>query len=118
MKNLKEVNLLEEIATETTNLAFETNVIDYLPFMRWFGFQHVEKKLKSIHEKRDNFMQKVLEEQRGMMENQGSCLGDAATIRTKKTMVEVLLELQRSEPEYYTDETIKNLLLVCYFHNW
>ncbi|XP_073282127.1 cytochrome P450 81Q32-like [Primulina huaijiensis] len=112
VKNLKEANLLEEIATETTKLAFETNVIDYLPFMRWFGFQHVEKKLTSIHEKRDNFMQKVLEEQRGMMDNQGSCLADAATIRKKKTMVEVLLDLQRSEPEYYTDETIKNLLLV------
>ncbi|XP_073156554.1 cytochrome P450 81Q32-like [Henckelia pumila] len=112
VKNSKEANLLEEIATETTNLAFETNVIDYLPFMRWFGFQHVEKKLTSTHEKRDNFMQKVLEEQRGMMENIGSCSGDAATTRKKKTMVEVLLDLQRSEPEYYTDETIKNLLLV------
>lgn len=29
-----------------------------------------------------------------------------------KTMVEVLLDLQRLEPEYYTDQTIKNLLLV------
>ncbi|KZV35074.1 hypothetical protein F511_04379 [Dorcoceras hygrometricum] len=112
VKDSEEVNLLEEIATEISNLAFETNVIDYLPFMRWFGFQNVEKRLASVNEKRDSFMQRVLDEQRGMMGNHDPCLDDAATVRKKRSMVEVLLDLQRSEPKYYTDETIKSLLLV------
>lgn len=111
MENSKEARLLQEIATETSNVAFETNVIDYLPFMRWFGFNDVEKKLISINKKRNEFMQNVIEEQRREMENNGFSASNGVD-RKKKTMVEVLLDLQRSEPEYYTDETIRNLLLV------
>ncbi|KAK4478603.1 hypothetical protein RD792_014091 [Penstemon davidsonii] len=109
VENSKEAKMLEEITTETSKVAFETNVVDYLPFMRWFGFKDVEKKLISIHKKRDEFMQNVIKDQhRRIMENNDPFIGDGK----KKTMVEVLLDLQRSEPEYYTDETIKNLLLV------
>lgn len=107
-ENSREAKILEEIARETAEVAFETNVVDFLPMMRWFGFGEVEKKLVSIHEKRDRFMQSVIEENRGLMNtNNSNDDGDK-----NKTMVEVLLDLQRSEPEYYTDQTIKNLLLV------
>ncbi|KAK6146962.1 hypothetical protein DH2020_017874 [Rehmannia glutinosa] len=108
VENSKEANILEEIATETSKVAFETNVVDFLPFMKWFGFGDVEKKLISIHQKRDKFMQKVIDDNRRMMENHYSSTDQVK----KKTMVEVLLDLQRSDPAYYTDETIKNLLLV------
>lgn len=111
MENSKEAKILEEIATETSKMAFETNVVDFLPFMRWFGFKDVEKKLIAIHDKRDKFMQNVIEDNRRLMENHNASPGET----NKKTMVEVLLDLQRSEPEYYTDETIKNLLLVRLF---
>lgn len=107
-ENSREAKILEEISRETAEVAFETNVVDFLPMMRWFGFGEVEKKLVSIHEKRDRFMQSVIEENRGLMNtNNSNDDGDK-----NKTMVEVLLDLQRSEPEYYTDQTIKNLLLV------
>ncbi|KAI3473234.1 hypothetical protein Pfo_030526 [Paulownia fortunei] len=116
VENSKEAKILEEIATETSKVAFETNVVDFLPFMRWFGFKDVEKTLISIHEKRDKFMQNVIDDNRRVMENNypSSPLSESAiSVEVKKkTMVEVLLDLQRSEPEYYTDETIKNLLLV------
>ncbi|EPS62906.1 hypothetical protein M569_11882, partial [Genlisea aurea] len=101
-----EAKLLENIWEETSKVAFETNVVDFLPLMRWFaGFRNVEKKLKSIQRKRDRFMQKVIDDQRREMMT-------AADVPRKKTIVEVLLDLQAAEPEYYTDETIKNLLLV------
>ncbi|KAH6762409.1 hypothetical protein C2S52_019842 [Perilla frutescens var. hirtella] len=106
VESSKEAQILEEIAAETSEVAFETNVVDFLPLMRWFGFGDVEKKLISIHEKRDMFMQNVIEDNRGLM-----IKNDDDRVK-KKTMVEVLLDLQRSQPQYYTDETIKNLLLV------
>lgn len=102
----REAKVLEEIAAETSEVAFETNVVDYLPLMRWFGFGNVEKKLMSIHDKRDRFMQSVIDENRRLIENKDD------DEKKKKTMVEVLLDLQRSEPQYYTDQTIKSLLLV------
>lgn len=91
-------------------MAFETNVVDFLPVMRWFGFKDVETKLISIHEKRDKFMQNVIEDNRRLVEKDDEEL--LLKKKKKKTMVEVLLDLQKSEPEYYTDQTIKNLLLV------
>ncbi|KAL6534233.1 hypothetical protein OROHE_013158 [Orobanche hederae] len=106
-ENSKEAKLFEEIAIETSKVAFETNVVDFLPLMKWFGFKDVEKKLISIHKKRDKFMQKVIDDNRKMVESDCSYSAEVK----KKTMVEVLLDLQRSEPTYYTDETIKNLLL-------
>ncbi|KAL0409854.1 UNVERIFIED_CONTAM: cytochrome [Sesamum latifolium] len=107
----EEAKILEEIESETAKVALETNVVDFLPAMRWFGYKDVEKKLKSICEKRDKFMQSVIEEHRRVRSGSGES-DDAAIISSKsKTIVEVLLDLQASEPEYYTDETITNLLL-------
>ncbi|GFP83725.1 cytochrome p450 81e8 [Phtheirospermum japonicum] len=101
VENSKEAKLFEEISSETSRVALETNVVDFLPFMRWFGFGDVEKKLNCIQEKRDEFMQQVIDDNRKSSDEV-----------KKKTMVQVLLDLQRSDPAYYTDETIKNLLLV------
>lgn len=108
MEKSGEAEMLEEIARETSEVAFATNVVDFLPLMRWFGFGDVEKKLISIHQRRDVLMQKVIDDnRRSMMEN-----SSYHQQKKNKTMVEVLLDLQRSQPAYYTDQTIKNLLLV------
>ncbi|XP_057779016.1 cytochrome P450 81Q32-like [Salvia miltiorrhiza] len=105
VENSSEAKVLEEIAAATSEVAFETNVVDFLPLMRWFGFREVEKKLMAIHEKRDKFMQSVIDENRENRDDDDDAM-------RKKTMVEVLLDLQRSDPHYYTDQTIKSLLLV------
>ncbi|KAK4396294.1 cytochrome [Sesamum angolense] len=108
----KEAKILEEIVSETSKVALETNVVDFLPMMRWFGYKDVEKKLISIHEKRDKFMQNVIEEQRRARSGESEDAAIKSYSKKMKTMVEVLLDLQASEPQYYTDQTIKNLLLV------
>ncbi|KAL0309786.1 UNVERIFIED_CONTAM: cytochrome [Sesamum radiatum] len=108
----KEAKILEEIVSETSKAALETNVVDFLPVMRWFGYKDVEKKLISIHEKRDKFMQNVIEEQRRARSGESEDAAIKSYSKKMKTMVEVLLDLQASEPQIYTDQTIKNLLLV------
>ncbi|XP_041998883.1 cytochrome P450 81Q32-like isoform X2 [Salvia splendens] len=105
-ENSREAKVLEEIAAATSEVAFETNVVDFLPLMRWFGFGGVEKKLMSIHDKRDEFMQRVINDNRKLME-----MNIDIDVK-KKSMVQVLLDFQRSDPHYYTDLTIKSLLLV------
>ncbi|KAL6548626.1 hypothetical protein OROGR_009047 [Orobanche gracilis] len=69
VENSKEAKLFEEIAIETSKVAFETNVVDFLPLMKWFGFKDVERKLISIHGKRDKFMQNVIDDNRKMPES-------------------------------------------------
>ncbi|KAL0360996.1 UNVERIFIED_CONTAM: cytochrome [Sesamum radiatum] len=38
-------------------------------------------------------------------------IGDSSSVEGKKTFVQALLSMQRAEPEYYTDEIVKGLIL-------
>lgn len=94
-----------EILDETLLLAGAANVGDYLPFLRWFGVNGLEKSLVALREKRDVFFQGLIEQLR---KSKGTELGN----NKKKTMIEVLLALQESDPKYYTDEMIRSFVLV------
>lgn len=101
----EEVKRFQDMVNETARLRTASSVGDFLPFMRWLGFKGIEKKLMTMHEKRDKFMQDLIDGHRIMRFNPSS---DGR----KKTMIEILLSLHESDPEYYTDETIKSLMLV------
>ncbi|KAI8550014.1 hypothetical protein RHMOL_Rhmol06G0071100 [Rhododendron molle] len=79
---------------------------DFLPILRWVGVGGFEKKLMALKEKRDVFVQELIEDNRRRMWG-GSGGGEA---EGKKTMVEMLLTLQESEPEYYTDQMIRGIM--------
>ncbi|KAG6626437.1 hypothetical protein I3843_15G042800 [Carya illinoinensis] len=96
-----------DIVSETFRLGSVTNVADFLPMLSWFGISGIEKSLIVLKEKRDRFMQSLIEEHRRM-----GCDADAEKgKKKKKTMIGVLLDLQESEPEYYKDEIIKGIML-------
>ena len=56
-------------------------------------------------------MRKEIDEHR-RLKTSGSFPSAEVVAGKKKTIMEVLLDLQKTDPEYYTDETIRNLLLV------
>ncbi|KAD4585701.1 hypothetical protein E3N88_23302 [Mikania micrantha] len=94
----------EDIVNETTVLAGASNVGDYLPVLGWLGTKSLEKKLIALQEKRDVFFQGLIEQLR---KSRGTEVGNG-----RKTMIEMLLSLQESEPEYYTDAMIRSFVLV------
>lgn len=96
--------IFREITSEISRVTMEANVVDFLPYMKWFGFKNTEKKMRLIQMKRDKFMQNIIEEHRRIVLEDDS-------VKEKSTL-QILLDLQREEPEYYSDETIRNLLLV------
>ncbi|PIN04635.1 Cytochrome P450 CYP2 subfamily [Handroanthus impetiginosus] len=100
--------MFQEIVEEMSRVTLEANIVDFLPFVGyWFGFKaDIERKFSSIQEKRDKFMENVIEKHRGILEE----IGDNG--HDQKSLIKVLLDLERGQPEYYTDETIRNLLLV------
>lgn len=99
---VEEALKFREIVSETFATVGLTNMVDFFPFLRWVGFRGVEKRMMALQVKRDGFMQNLIEENRNSF-----CNGE-----TKKTIIQVLLELQKTEPEYYTDEIIKGTSLV------
>ncbi|GMN74377.1 hypothetical protein TIFTF001_053842, partial [Ficus carica] len=103
---VEEARTFQDIVKETFRMGTASNISDFLPFMKLLGTSDYEKKLIELQRKRDDFMQYLIEEHR---KNMGKIREDRM-----KTMSEVLLKLQESEPDYYTDDMIRGLLLVLF----
>ncbi|WVZ25795.1 hypothetical protein V8G54_004339 [Vigna mungo] len=93
----EEAKQFRDIITEVMSLLGANNKGDFLPLLRWFDFDGLEKRLKSISTRADAFLQGLLEEHRS---------GKHKT----NTMIEHLLTMQETQPEYYSDHIIKGLI--------
>ncbi|KAI9128485.1 hypothetical protein K1719_001478 [Acacia pycnantha] len=88
-----------QIIKELVPLGGANNPADFMPILRWLNYDHLESKLKSISKRVDGFLQGLLDEHRNEKQREN-------------TMIDHLLSLQESQPEYYTDQIIKGLILV------
>ncbi|KAK7412968.1 hypothetical protein VNO78_04768 [Psophocarpus tetragonolobus] len=102
MKNVEEAREFRETVSEMLQLMGLSNKGDYLPFLRWFDFQNVEKRLKNISKRYDAILNAILLENRSKTDRENS-------------MIDHLLKLQDTQPEYYTDQIIKGLALAMLF---
>ncbi|THG20264.1 hypothetical protein TEA_013326 [Camellia sinensis var. sinensis] len=101
---LVETRKFKEMVSETFELSGATNIGDFVPVLKWVGHNGIEKRLKGLQQKKDGFMQDLIEENRRMM-------SDSASEWRSKTMIDVLLSLQQNEPQYYKDEITRGLML-------
>lgn len=81
---------------------------DYFPLLRWIDLLGIQRKFKSLNRRRDSFLQSLIDEARSKLESSPSIEG-------KRTYLEALLSMQKAEPEFYTDEILKGLILVSLF---
>ncbi|NP_001296581.1 isoflavone 2'-hydroxylase [Cicer arietinum] len=98
MSDLQEASQFRDMVTELLQLSGANNKTDFMPLLKFFDFENLEKRVKNIADKTDAFLRGLLQEQRNKKE------------RTN-TMIDHLLNLQESQPEYYTDQIIKGLAL-------
>lgn len=96
----EEARRVRFIMREMLEHSGNTNLGDLLPFLQWFDFGGLEKRFTDLMEKLDKFMQELVDERR------------RETTSFQNTMIDHLLSLQEKEPEYYTDELIKGIILV------
>ncbi|PIN01564.1 Cytochrome P450 CYP2 subfamily [Handroanthus impetiginosus] len=105
VEEVDEARRFREIVTDTLRLG-SSNMADFLPLLRWFGVG--EKGLMELQKKRDTFMQELV---KGCKKRFRSYAGGGQVEGKTKTMIEMLLALQEKEPEYYTDQLIRSLML-------
>ncbi|GMH16663.1 hypothetical protein Nepgr_018504 [Nepenthes gracilis] len=89
------------------------NVCDLLPALRWVGFKGIEKKMLQVKNMRDEFLQRLIDEcrrEKAKSPPRGGTRGEAG--ERKKTIMEELVALQENEPDRYTDDLLKGLLVV------
>ncbi|RCV40788.1 hypothetical protein SETIT_9G083600v2 [Setaria italica] len=78
-----------------------SNKWDYLPVLRWFDVFGVRSKILAAVTARDAFLRRLIDAERRRLDDDES--------EKNKSMIGVLLSLQKSEPEVYTDTTIMAL---------
>ncbi|XP_010695902.3 cytochrome P450 81Q32 [Beta vulgaris subsp. vulgaris] len=100
----------EELVGQSFSRSGVSNLEDFLPFLKWFRvlLGSNEEILNKTKEEKDEIMKALLKEHRDM-EKEGSLSEDR-----KKSMLHVLLSLQKEDPHYYTDELIRYLILALF----
>ncbi|WOG95686.1 hypothetical protein DCAR_0415013 [Daucus carota subsp. sativus] len=106
-----EAKRFKEIITESFVIGGASNLGDFLPLMKLVEKRGIEKKMIALRKKRDEFVQELIDQHRRHMEDgNGDDTAESGTGR--KSMIELLLSLQQTQPEYYSDEIIRGLILV------
>ncbi|KAK0592734.1 hypothetical protein LWI29_024342 [Acer saccharum] len=100
--NDEEAKQFREIIEEVFANAAVSNPVDFLPVLSWLDNGDFEKRVSKLGKRMDVFLQGLIEEHR--KNNDGS--------QSQNTMIDHLLSLQETQPEYYTDQIIKGLVLV------
>ncbi|KAK8646659.1 hypothetical protein V6N13_120439 [Hibiscus sabdariffa] len=113
----KEAEEFRDIMREVMELNGSTTLNDFLPVLQWVDFLGLERRMKQVFQKLDKFLQSLVEEHRRVRGDSthlspGSSESDAGNKGTKSTLIDVMLSLQQTDPEFYTDETIKGVILV------
>ncbi|KAJ4829672.1 hypothetical protein Tsubulata_047989 [Turnera subulata] len=99
VEDSEEAREFKEIVQEYTKYAGTANMVDYFSVLEWVGCSGFVKRLVKLSKRMDLFMQNLIEEHR-------------ANYKDGNTMIDHLLALQESQPEYYTDGIIKGFILV------
>jgi hypothetical protein len=99
-----EANEFKKIIDQIIPYVGTANLWDYLPVLRWFDVFGVRNKLMDAVTRRNAFLKRLVDAMRQRL--------DDGTESESKSMIAVLLALQKSEPEFYTDTTIMALCAV------
>ncbi|KAK9949053.1 hypothetical protein M0R45_004599 [Rubus argutus] len=93
----EEAQQFREIMTEVFAQGSASNPADFIPVLNWVGSNGYENKIRELGKRADEFLQGLIDEHKGIKRN---------------TMIDHLLSLQESQPEYYNDQIIKGLIMV------
>ncbi|KAJ9560141.1 hypothetical protein OSB04_005301 [Centaurea solstitialis] len=102
--DFREAREFKDMMSEAFEISGTSSPGDFIPVLRWIGFQGLEKKLQKLQAKFDIFSEALIEERRS--KRQRSSGEWKAT-----TYIDALLSLQESEPERYTNYVIKGNIL-------
>ncbi|BFG35867.1 hypothetical protein CerSpe_221400 [Prunus speciosa] len=94
----EEAKQFRQIMKDVVAHSGAVNPADFLPILNWIGSNAYEKRVMKLAKRTDSFLQGLIDEQRSKGKN--------------GTMIDHLLSLQDSQPDYYTDQLIKGFMLV------
>jgi isoflavone 2'-hydroxylase len=103
LKEEEEARKFRRLVKEIASFGGVSNPVEFVPVLRWIDHGGVEKKVKGVSKRTDAFLQGLIDKQRSKDEEEN-------------TMIDHMLSLQKSQPEYYSDQIIKGFILVSVLH--
>ncbi|KAK8552008.1 hypothetical protein V6N13_120441 [Hibiscus sabdariffa] len=88
-----------------------TNICDFFPVLKWIGFQGIEKRLKELHRRRDEYLQKLVD---GIRLNRSRGVAAMKEEGKNPPFIEKLLSFQEKDPESFSNEVIKAMTLIMF----
>ncbi|KAJ6378503.1 hypothetical protein OIU78_028693 [Salix suchowensis] len=98
----EEAQRFREIMREAVSFGGASNPGDFLPILNWIDGGAFVRTVTRLGQRMDMFLQGLVDEHKRKGKD----------LESMNTMIGHLLSLQVSQPEYYTDEIIKGLVLV------
>ena len=95
----------QEIIEEAFYLSAASNPEDFLPVTRWLGVSKLKKRLVKLEKEIDELLQGMVDERRTGRQTK-------MIEEEKKTILDVMLSLQETEAEHFTDQIIKGMIMV------
>ncbi|KAL8123147.1 cytochrome P450 81Q32-like [Apium graveolens] len=96
--NQAETMSAREVISKVISQGGASHAADFVPLLRWMDYDGYEKGLVALSKQRDKILEDIIDKHRGD--------------QSRNSMVDHLLSLQKSEPDYYSDSIIKGLMTV------
>ncbi|KAL6296193.1 hypothetical protein ACE6H2_004335 [Prunus campanulata] len=106
--DVEEAKNIQKVIRDGMDISGAANLGDFFPFLQWIDITGIEKKMVRLMAKMDRFLQGLVEERREILSTKCGSNGK----EVEKLMIDNLLALQETEPQFYTDEIIKGIILV------
>lgn len=108
----KEAREMKDIIEEIIPLVGVANLWDYMPLLRWLDVYGAKRKLADVVKRRNLFFDKMIDAERQKLKQLERKKGeaDASDSDEKMGMIGVMLSLQKTEPDVYTDTFINALV--------
>jgi hypothetical protein len=107
----KEAREMKDIVEAIVPLVGVANIWDYMPLLRWFDVYGVKKQLRDAVNRRNTFIYKMIDAEKEKLKQLERKNGKDDSDE-KKSMIAVMLSLQKTEPDVYTDTFISALVAV------
>ncbi|PIA27036.1 hypothetical protein AQUCO_08300013v1 [Aquilegia coerulea] len=109
--DFEDKNRMREMLKDTFVPNVSMNLGDCFKILRRFTFLGLEKNLVKLSRTRAVFLQSLIDERRKKRSSGGELIdGDNKRI----TVIDGLLSLQETEPDYYSDDTIQGLIMIMF----
>ncbi|KAG2666235.1 hypothetical protein I3760_15G047600 [Carya illinoinensis] len=98
---------------DTYFASLSMNACDFFPVLRWVGYKGIEKGIISLRGRRDEWLTGLIQE----IKQEKTISLNTTTVmdeEKKKTLIETLLSIHESDPEFCSDDVVKSIILMMF----